>query len=91
MPSDYLTAFLFGAMYGVIITSIAMTWLRVTTTEWKHHDGTNTIDTFDYTAPSLGRIFYIVIASAFWPLSLLLLIAYGILRLPIYVYRKTGK
>lgn len=83
-----------GIAYGVSIMGVAMTWMMAITMEWIKHDntrGTDGVDIYEVTRPSIGRIFYVVIASTLWPLSLLLLVIYGILRLPICIYRKTGK
>jgi|GEM_PF-6649496 len=77
-----------GIAYGMSIMGVYMIWMKATTMEWKHHDG---INTYEVTPPSFGRIYCVVIASALWPLSLLMLIAYGLLRIPLLIYQKTEK
>lgn len=88
---DILMAFIWGIIYGVLTMGIAMIWLKATTTEWKHSNGEGTIDIYEVTLPSFGRIFYVVIASLFWPLTLALVILHGLLRIPLLIYQKTEK
>ena len=88
-----LLSFLFGVMYGIIVLATMYSWNMFASWEFIKHDNTkgkHGTDTFEYKRVSLSRGFLIGIASLVWPLTLALVILYGIFRLPFLLYRRTA-
>ena len=88
-----LLSFLFGVMYGITVLAIMYTWNMVSSWEFIKHDNTkgkHGTDTFEYKRVSLSRACMIGVASLVWPLTLAFAILYGVLRLPLVLYRKSA-
>ncbi len=88
-----LLSFMFGVMYGIIVLSTMYSWNMIASWEFIKHDnsrGKHGTDTFEYKRVSLSRGFLIGIASLVWPLTLAFAILYGVLRLPLALYRKSA-
>jgi len=88
-----LLSFLFGVMYGIIVLATMYSWNMIASWEFIKHDNTrgkHGTDTYEYKRVSLSRGSLIGIVSLVWPLALAFAILYGILRLPLALYRKSA-
>lgn len=88
-----LLSFLFGAMYGVIVLTVMYSWNMITSWEFIKHDNTRGkcgTDTVEIRKTSASRALVMGVASLVWPLTLAFVILYGILRLPVVLYRKSA-
>jgi len=87
-----LLSFLFGIMYGIIVLATMYSWNLFTSWEFIKHDNTKGKHGTDYVEVkklSTARFILIGIASLVWPLTLAFAILYGILRLPLVLYKRT--
>jgi len=86
-------SFLLGIMYGIVVLSIMYSWNMVASWEFIKHDNTKGkygTDIYEVEKLSTLRACLIGLASLFWPLTLAFAILYGVLRLPIFIYRKSA-
>lgn len=89
-----LLSFLFGTMYGITVLTIMHFWNTLASWEFIKHDNTKGkcgTDTYEIERASWSRCYMIGLASLVWPLTLALVLLYGLFRIPILIYKKTGK
>lgn len=87
------SSFIFGIIYGIVVMSIMYTWSMVASWEFIGHDNTKGkygTDTYKIEKVSTLRATLIGLASTVWPLTLAFAILYGVLRLPLVIYRKSA-
>lgn len=83
-----------GVLYGLIMMSTIGLWIWAENSTWLKHDNRvepHGADTYLLKRNSTPRLFFIVIAGMVWPLALALVLLYGLFRIPILIYKKTGK
>lgn len=83
-----------GILYGMVVTTAMGLWIWFENSEWLKYDNRvepHGADTYLLKRGSSLRIFFIVIASIVWPLTLVFIALRWIISIPFVIYRKTDK
>ena len=78
-----------GVLYGLIMMSTIGSWVRFVSTVFYGYEHGKEVTTYKTRRIPKPRLFFIVIAGTVWPLTSAFAILYGVLRLPLALYRKT--
>lgn len=80
-----------GVLYGLIMMSTIGLWAWFDSTDFFGYDHEKEVTTYKIKKTPTPRLFFIVTAGMVWPLTLALVLLYGLFRIPILIYRKTER
>lgn len=92
--TDALYWFARGMFYGIVVATTMVLWAWIENSEWLKYDNRvepHGADAYLMKRASASRMFFICIASIFWPLVLVFIALRWIFSIPFIIYRKTDR